>query len=761
MVSIPPGSSLGRYRVVEQLGRGGMATVFRCHDPNLDRYVAVKVLPSMSQEDPSFVGRFAQEAQTVARLNHPNILQIYDFGDDKGYSFIVTELLPGGDLQDKLKGGVSLSPKEVVDLMSPLADALDFAHAQGIVHRDLKPANVFLDADHRPDLYAFGVMLYQMLLGQTPFRADTPAATLMAHVHQPLPLPTALNPDIEPRLEAALLKALAKDPEDRYQSAREMMRSIATATGQSTDAISDEEFAPTAVLDTGDADATRVMDAPTAAMEAGVAAPEGEVAAAPKRPLALIGGGVGAVVLVVVAAAFFVFSGGDPEAEPAPAAKAAPTANGETSQTKEPAPAAAVAPVAEPTATAEPEPSPTPVPIAELIKRWQEVQGKAEKTVVTLRDVTLEGAITTELKGKDELASITKGFFRRDYLRQQIFEAEQLYKALGMMSEDEDLEQILLDIQLQQVFALFDDESEKVYVVSDAPQIGPREELGYAAAYMGGIQQQLFDIASLRARAREGSSDEIRALDALIKGEVGQVASGYIGTAMSRDQVDVLREPIPESKLLAAPKVIQKANRFPSQEGSNFVNQLYGRDAWEGVARAYKFPPVSTEQIIHPEKYFDQEEPQRATMKDISEKIGKGWVQVSSNTMGEFLLRTYLEEHLSQAQATDAAAGWGGDVYSLLSGPEAERLVILQVKFDSFNDSAEFFDAYKAFVAVKTQGAAVPETISQTATKWVTPDEAVFLGQIGPAILLIIGDKEEFVQKALESVAELLQSSTP
>ena len=149
MVSIPAGSSLGRYRVIEQLGRGGMATVYRCHDPNLDRYVAVKVLPSFHTEDPTFTGRFTQEAQTVAKLNHPNILQIYDFGEDKGFTYIVSELVPGGDLQDMLKG----EPLAVLDVltpfMRPLAEALDYAHASGIIHRDLKPANVLLDGGER------------------------------------------------------------------------------------------------------------------------------------------------------------------------------------------------------------------------------------------------------------------------------------------------------------------------------------------------------------------------------------------------------------------------------------------------------------------------------------------------------------------------------------------------------------------------------------------------------------------------------------
>ena len=344
MVSIPPGSSLGRYRVIEQLGRGGMATVFRCHDPNLDRYVAVKVLPSFHTDDPTFTARFSQEAQTVAKLNHPNILQIYDFGEDKGFTYIVSELVPGGDLQDMLEG-TAMPALEVLKFMGPLAEALDYAHAAGIVHRDLKPANVLLDndgrailadfglarmlesttrftqasqalgtpeymapeqamgadADHRSDLYAFGVMIYQMLLGETPFRADTPAATLMAHVHQPLPLPTSLNPDIEPRMEAILLKALAKTPDDRFQSAREMIQALAQASDQVKEAAEGGDIGATAVLDLAAINPDDMLEAPTAVMDAAagpaetaaVSAPSAEAEApAGKRNMLLIGAGV-------------------------------------------------------------------------------------------------------------------------------------------------------------------------------------------------------------------------------------------------------------------------------------------------------------------------------------------------------------------------------------------------------------------------------------------------------------------------------------
>ena len=247
-----------------------MATVFRALDPRLERHVAIKVLPSFSTEDPSFLDRFTREGQAIARLTHPNIITIHDVGKDKGFTYIVMELVEGGTLRDFLDRRLSVS--ETVRIVTPLADALDYAHGEGIIHKDLKPSNVLLSTDgkpilsdfglarilhgsafvtggdkvlgtaeymspeqvmgrpvdHRSDLYAFGVMVYQMLLGQTPFRGDSASSTMMAHVHQPVPPPRTLDPDADPRLKPILLKALAKDPDDRYQSADDITQALAT-----------------------------------------------------------------------------------------------------------------------------------------------------------------------------------------------------------------------------------------------------------------------------------------------------------------------------------------------------------------------------------------------------------------------------------------------------------------------------------------------------------------------------------------------------
>ena len=796
-----------------------MATVFRALDPNLDRYVAVKVLPSYYTEDPSFIGRFTQEAQTIARVSHPNILQIYDFGEDKGYTYIVSELIEGGDLQDRLSGH-PMSLDEVLKFIRPLSEALNVAHQQGIVHRDLKPANVLIDkddrailadfglarmlesstrftqesqalgtpeymapeqamgadADHRSDLYALGIMVYQMLLGETPFRADTPAATLMAHVHKPLPLPTSVRPEIEPRLEATLLKALAKTPDDRFQSATEFVHALEVAGGRATAAAADsDDMGATAVLDTSamtddtDAtlDATAVIDAtapptpdtlpPTGPPKPAVRGAPVEAAPEVNRRWRFVGGGAwlytggaAAAVAAVAVIGAVVIIGGDSSTTADPLAS-----NPEA--TASPVPEAAAG---ELLASAVPQPA---LSAGDLLEKLNKAAGIAKETVAALRGVSFTDDVQPDYRSLASLAEITQGFFRRDYLRQQVFEAEELYKALGLMEEGQDLEDVLYEIQLQTVRALFDEDTEKVYVLSDISDVGPLEELSIANAYMGAIQGQLFDTGELRRRARQAGSDQFRALNALIQGDVSQVSQGFITRQFSQADLEVLRAPLPDSKLLQAPDIVRKAALFPQREGANFVAEVYGsQDSWAGVDAAYADPPVSTEQILHPEKYIAGEKPRNSPAPDVSSKMGKGWTQASNDTMGEFILKTYLEQHLTEAEAATAAAGWGGDGYSLLNGPEGQRILLSVIRWDTTEDSKEFFDAYQVFAGVKMQGEnVVSSRLGDNGRKWVTDEETIFVGQTGPGIVLIIGDEETAVGRALDLLFETLADSSP
>jgi serine/threonine protein kinase len=263
------GQRLGRYEVLEPLGRGGMARVYRAYHPQLDRYVAIKVLHSDLVEDAGFLARFRREAQAIAALRHPHIVQVYDFDVQDGIYYMVMELLEGDTLKMRLhdyrSSGVKMPLGEVARIMLDILDSLAYAHNAGVVHRDIKPANILLTregeavladfgiahilgstrhtasgalmgtlsyiapeqglegrSDERSDLYSLGIVFYEMLTEHTPFDADTPLAILMKHLNDPLPAPRDLDPTVPKPFEEIVLRALGKCPEDRYQSASEM-----------------------------------------------------------------------------------------------------------------------------------------------------------------------------------------------------------------------------------------------------------------------------------------------------------------------------------------------------------------------------------------------------------------------------------------------------------------------------------------------------------------------------------------------------------
>lgn len=373
-----------------------MAEVYRAYHENLDRYVAIKALHAFLADDPEFKTRFEREAQNVAKLKHPNIVQVYDFDYDEASEsyYMVMELVEGPTLKDILQAlgerGERMPLDEALRIVREAAGALAYAHSRGMIHRDVKPANLMLDhdkrvvltdfgiakivtgaqftasggmvgtpaymapeqglgqpGDERLDLYSLGIILYQLTTGKLPYEAETPLATILRHVNEPTPSARAINPDLPELVDQIISKAIAKEVENRYQSAAELIADLdRVGRGESTPLAGDSK--PTEPVEPSEPVSEPAEETGTPAAPA--------PAPAERRGRRARWLGLAAAAVVVIAGAALALSGGQSGGVVA-------TATPETSMTRTPATAAAVGLQSSPSPTAPP-PSPTFTPTA-------------------------------------------------------------------------------------------------------------------------------------------------------------------------------------------------------------------------------------------------------------------------------------------------------------------------------------------------------------------------------------------------------------
>ena len=278
------GQSVDRYHIIEKLGQGGMATVYKAFDTRLERYVAIKFIRAEAITE-VFLKRFEREAKALAKLSHPNIVKIHDYGSYAGMPYLVMEYLPGGTLKDRL--GRVFPWQEAVELLLPLAHTIEYIHKQHIIHRDIKPSNFLITesgqpmlsdfgiakmieaeetlqltgtgvgigtpeymapeqgmggpVDHRADIYSLGIVFYELVTGKKPFSADTPMAVMVKQISDPLPLPHHFQPYLPGEVEKIIVKALAKRPENRYQSMGEFSAALEKLLSRKSDPASEAE----------------------------------------------------------------------------------------------------------------------------------------------------------------------------------------------------------------------------------------------------------------------------------------------------------------------------------------------------------------------------------------------------------------------------------------------------------------------------------------------------------------------------------------
>jgi len=269
-MALQAGDVLGQYTITRQVGSGGMATVYQAYHEKLDRHVAIKVMHDTFVQDDNFLERFQREARIVARLEHPHIVSVYDYAESDGQPYLVMQFVEGGTLKRRfIKYGMTL--QDIRKMMTALADALTYAHEKGVLHRDIKPSNVLIDDRDMPyitdfglariaqvgestishdmmlgtpfyispeqargeknlgattDIYSFGIILYELLVGTVPFTADTPYAIVHNHIYNKPTPPSHVNPELTSAIDDVIMKALAKNPADRFQTATELMQAF-------------------------------------------------------------------------------------------------------------------------------------------------------------------------------------------------------------------------------------------------------------------------------------------------------------------------------------------------------------------------------------------------------------------------------------------------------------------------------------------------------------------------------------------------------
>ncbi len=371
--------------------------------------------------------------------------------------------------------------------------------------------------------------------------------------------------------------------------------------------------------------------------------------------------------------------------------------------------------------SASPAGSGTPAPTASGSADLDAVYAEINLQVQGIRGLQEKKPVVPTILSPDELSEVIRTTFDQDYPPAQVAADERLYKGLGLISDDADLEAIFVDLLESQVAGLYDPAAEKLYVVSKEGGVGPVEQVYYSHEYDHALQDQHFDLEAV-TEGLEDQTDRLLARQSLVEGDAYMLMTVWLQEHLTADEIAQVFEASSDPALQAAldriPQIVQAQILFSAFQGTVFVQQMQLAGGWEAVDAAFGKLPESTEQILHPDKYDSGEAPVVVDLPDdLATGMGAGWSLVQENTMGEHQTGIWLGAP-TVAAATDGAAGWGGDRIAVLAGPDGAWAIAWHTVWDTAGDAEEF--AVTAETAVEKAGG--PGSVLPGAggtTRWV------------------------------------------
>ncbi len=338
---------------------------------------------------------------------------------------------------------------------------------------------------------------------------------------------------------------------------------------------------------------------------------------------------------------------------------------------------------------------PTLARIADEVIAWRELQPLAE---VDFQFLTL-----AELK--DRFAR----YYAEEYTPEDIEKMRQAYVTLGLLDEDFDLATALVDMQAESIAGFYTPEEKKLYIISEYELVETEQKITFAHEYTHALQDQHFDLAHLIDI--EGNSDRALAARSLAEGDATLLMALYAYENVTEAEWKWLAyqaSHLEKEKVETAPQALGQVSLFPYTYGTQFVLDLFLQGGWVEVNQAYSYPPQSTEQVMHLDKYLGKDDPQPVELPDLVPILGEGWELLDRDVMGELVTKLYLEEQLEEEQATKAAEGWGGDAYVILRNSQGQRLLVVHTVWDSAAEAQEFSTAFSDYVAGKYGGTLTP-----------------------------------------------------